>query len=144
MSIASASSQQSQQSHQSSTPPNFLTEGDYDYQAMDQHRLSLPHPPSDPPSIFLRISMGRFFSEFWIEFKELVQELIHYGRTKTWKKKMLTVIVTVCSLFVFYDLVFGNVIIQYLEHFIHWMTEYSSVAVVAFVGIFVISTRKYY
>lgn len=44
------------------------------------------------------------------------------------------------SVLVFYDLLFGDYIIDRLEHFIQWMTENSTKAVVAFIALFVVST----
>ena len=90
-----------------------------------------------PPS-----SLRQFFHEFWLEFQSLLVELLEYGRTKSWKKKLLTVLLCVASILVFYDLLFGDFIVSHLEHFVHWMANHSASAVVAFVVIFVISTRK--
>jgi hypothetical protein len=82
-------------------------------------------------------------TEFWTELKSLAYELIEYGRQKTWKKKVLTVLLCVSSVLVFYDLIFGGYIISWLETFVTWMTFHSIMAVFAFVSIFVVSTREY-
>lgn len=80
--------------------------------------------------------------EFFAECKELLMDLIEYGRAKTWKKKLMAVALCLSSLLVFYDLLFGGYIVQWLRAFILWMAEHSMGAVFAFIGIFVISTRE--
>jgi hypothetical protein len=95
-------------------------------------------PPDQRPS-----NLQEFFSAFWMELGELIRELIQYARAKTWKKKILTVLVSACSILVFYDLFFGDYILQYLEEFIFWMSVHSAIAVLAFVVLFVVATRKY-
>ena len=88
-------------------------------------------------------SLREFFRGFSSEFQSLLEELIQYGKAKSWKKKILTVLVMTTSALVFYDLLFGDYIIDHLEHFVQWMTEHCAEAVVAFIALFVISTRKY-
>ena len=95
-------------------------------------------------NMFVTTSLRPFFRELWVELKELTAELIEYGKTKTWKKKLLTVVVSVASLVVFYDLLFGDIIVDSIEHFVLWMAKHSTLAVLAFVCIFVISTRKWW
>ena len=88
-------------------------------------------------------SLRVFFTAFWVEFRSLVRELIQYTRAKTWKKKICTMLVTGCSLLVFYDLFFGGFIVHHLESFIFWMSVHSSSAVLAFIVIFVVATCEY-
>ena len=88
-------------------------------------------------------SLREFFTAFWVEFRSLVHELIQYTRAKTWKKKIFTMLVTACSLLVFYDLFFGGFIVQHIERFILWMSVHSSSAVLAFIVIFVVATCEY-
>ena len=85
---------------------------------------------------------GSFCKEFWSELKSLLAELIQHNKTKSKKKKFLTVIMIVSSLLVFYDLIFGGTIYGWLASFIHWMAEHEAQAVFAFIGIFVVSTRE--
>ena len=87
-------------------------------------------------------SLREFFQGFWSELQSLTHELIQYSKAKSWKKKVLTVLVMTTSVLVFYDLLFGDYIIDRLEHFIQWMTENSTKAVVAFIALFVVSTCK--
>jgi hypothetical protein len=81
--------------------------------------------------------------EFWNELKSLIKELIEYARYKSWKKKVLTAVVSVASVVVFWDLIFGEHIVSWLEEFVLWMTYHPSEAVFAFVAIFVVSTCEY-
>jgi len=75
----------------------------------------------------------------------LLVDLIRYGKAKSWKKKVLTVILFFISVTVFYDLLFGrqDYIITWLHSFIVWMTTHHTAAVFAFVGIFVVSTLAF-
>ncbi|MGK3740322.1 MAG: hypothetical protein ACI90V_007172 [Bacillariaceae sp.] len=97
--------------------------------------------PLQPTSSF---NKSYRLNEFTIELKYLFKDLIEYGKAKTWKKKLLTVILFICSMVVFYDLIFGkqNYIVTWLHLFIVWMTKHYILSVFAFVGIFVLSTRK--
>lgn len=88
-------------------------------------------------------SLNEFFQDFWTELKALIIELIEYGRKKTWKKKLMTAFLMISSALVFYDLIFGNMIIGILEDFVFWMTSNPTFAVAAFVAIFVVCTRKF-
>jgi hypothetical protein len=78
--------------------------------------------------------------EFWNELKSLIKELIEYARYKCWKKKVLTAVVFIASVLVFWDLIFGGYIVLWLEEFVLWMTHHSIEAVFAFIAIFVVST----
>eukprot|EP00535_Pseudo-nitzschia_heimii_P010677 CAMPEP_0197179884 /NCGR_PEP_ID=MMETSP1423-20130617/4691_1 /TAXON_ID=476441 /ORGANISM="Pseudo-nitzschia heimii, Strain UNC1101" /LENGTH=437 /DNA_ID=CAMNT_0042629871 /DNA_START=250 /DNA_END=1563 /DNA_ORIENTATION=+ len=82
---------------------------------------------------------------FKTELKDLAADLIEYGKAKTWKKKILTVIFCLISMLVFFDLLFGrqDFIITWLHSFIVWMTTHHTAAVFAFVGIFVVSTLAF-
>jgi hypothetical protein len=97
--------------------------------------------PLQPTSSF---NKSYRLNEFTSELKFLFKDLIEYGKAKTWKKKLLTVIMCICSMVVFYDLLFGkqNYIVTWLNLFIVWMTQHHTQSVFAFVGIFVLSTRK--
>ncbi|KAL3920397.1 MAG: hypothetical protein SGILL_003285 [Bacillariaceae sp.] len=99
-------------------------------------------PPSrnknNPPRI-LTPKQTRF-QEFWAELKDLIVDLLEYCRAKTWKKKLLTVLLCIIFVLVFYDLIFGHYIIQWLHAFIVWMTSHLTWAVLAFVAIFVVAT----
>lgn len=85
------------------------------------------------------------FREFTTELKYLFSDLIEYGKAKTWKKKILTVLLCLISMLVFYDLLFGkqDYIVTWLHSFIVWMTTHHTAAVFAFVGIFVLSTLAF-
>jgi hypothetical protein len=89
------------------------------------------------------VTMESPLKEFWNELKSLIKELIEYARYKCWKKKVLTVVVSVASVLVFWDLIFGEYIVSWLKEFVLWMTYHSSAAVFAFVAIFVVSTCEY-
>jgi hypothetical protein len=82
------------------------------------------------------------FQEFSEELKELVQDLLEYTKAKTWKKKCMAVLLCLSSVLVFYDLIFGKYIIEWLHTFILWMSVHSIEAVFAFIGIFVVATCK--
>jgi uncharacterized membrane protein YdjX (TVP38/TMEM64 family) len=84
-------------------------------------------------------------TEFTTELKYLFADLVEYGKAKTWKKKILTVLLLIVSMLVFYDLLFGrdDYIVTWLHAFIVWMTTHYAAAVFAFVGIFVLSTLAF-
>uniref|UniRef100_A0A7R9ZU85 VTT domain-containing protein n=1 Tax=Pseudo-nitzschia arenysensis TaxID=697910 RepID=A0A7R9ZU85_9STRA len=88
---------------------------------------------------------GSRWQEFKEELKSLFVDLVEYGKAKTWKKKILTVLLCVVSVLVFYDLLFGkqDYIVTWLHSFIVWMTTHHAAAVFAFVGIFVVSTLAF-
>ena len=88
---------------------------------------------------------GLRWKEFKEELKSLFADLVEYGKAKTWKKKILTVLLCVVSVLVFYDLLFGkqDYIVTWLHAFIVWMTNHAAAAVFAFVGIFVVSTLAF-
>jgi hypothetical protein len=70
-------------------------------------------------------------------------ELIEYARhNKCWKKKVLTVCLSLSSVLVSTDLIFFGYIVSLLEEFVMWMTYHSVTAVFAFMCIFVVSTRE--
>jgi len=83
--------------------------------------------------------------EFTTELKSLLVDIIEYSKAKTWKKKLLTVVLFVISTLVFYDLFFGrqDYIVSWLHSFVVWMTTHHALAVFAFVGIFVVSTLAF-
>lgn len=119
-----------------------------DYQAMEMEDPTLilrqmSSAKIDDMSAFQRpTSLRDFFKAFTEEARELLQELIEYSKAKTLKKKLLTVLVSVSSMLVFYDLLFGKIIITYLQHFILWMSNHHATAVLAFVALFVVATCK--
>ena len=80
--------------------------------------------------------------QFWDELKDLIKDLLEYGKAKTWKKKILAVTLCCSSVLVFYDLIFGHFIVEWLHAFMVWMTQHTAYAVLAFVAIFVVATRK--
>ena len=90
-------------------------------------------------------AIGMRWNEFKAELKSLFVDLVEYSKAKTWKKKILTVLVCAISGLVFYDLLFGkqDFIITWLHAFILWMTTHHAAAVFAFVGIFVLSTLAF-
>ncbi|VEU37421.1 unnamed protein product [Pseudo-nitzschia multistriata] len=92
-------------------------------------------PPTEPTR----------WQEFTTELKSLLVDLIKYGKAKTWKKKILTAVLFVVSVLVFYDLFFGkqDFIVTWLHAFVLWMTTHQASAVFAFVGIFVLSTLAF-
>jgi hypothetical protein len=102
-----------------------------------QHHPNPQHQPQqpqeDPPSRR---------QELFAECGDLFLDLLQYGRAKTWKKKLMTLTLCLSSLYVFYDLLFGGNIVVWLRAFILWMADHSIVAVFAFIGIFVVSTRE--
>ena len=77
------------------------------------------------------------------EVCDLFHELVHYTKTKSWKKKVLTVVVCASSLFVFADLLFFGNIRRWLDAFIFWMGDHIVEGIVAFIGLFVVTTRTY-
>ena len=98
-----------------------------------------PTAPSD------NLASATPLKEFTREFKSLLADLIEYSRAKTWKKKVLTVILFILAALVFYDLFFGNhnFIVTWLHSFVIWMTTHHTASVFAFVGIFVVSTLAF-
>ena len=98
-----------------------------------------PTAPSD------NLASATPLKEFTREFKSLLVDLIEYSRAKTWKKKVLTVILFILAALVFYDLFFGNhnFIVTWLHSFVIWMTTHHTASVFAFVGIFVVSTLAF-
>ena len=83
------------------------------------------------------------WKECWDEIKSLLLELSEFNRKRNWKKKLLTVVIILSSILVFYDLIFRRDIQHWLTRFLEWMTVHPNGAVLAFILIFVISTRKY-
>jgi len=75
------------------------------------------------------------------EFCDLFRELVNYGINKSWKKKVLTVLVCSSSFLVFADLLFFGNIVNWLQAFILWMGNNIVAGIFAFIGIFVITTR---
>lgn len=141
---ASASQMNHQGTTSTSTPAASLIEGHYRSLSDDQQLILDPNQPSARLEDMSHrpTSLHEFFRDFWIELQELVQELAFYGKNKTWKKKIMAVLLLVSSVLVFSDLLFGDFIYTHLEHFIHWMASHAATAVLAFVGIFVLSTRE--
>lgn len=84
------------------------------------------------------------FQEFSQELSELIQDLMEYTKAKTWKKKVMAVVLCLSSVLVFYELIFGHLIIEWLHTFILWMSLHSIEAVFAFLAIFVVATCKYW
>jgi hypothetical protein len=82
------------------------------------------------------------FQEFSKELSELVHDLLEYSKAKTWKKKCMALTLCLSSVLVFYDLLFGEYIVHFLQIFILWMSVHSIEAVFAFVGTFVVATCK--
>mmetsp|Transcript_4455 Transcript_4455/g.8198 ORF Transcript_4455/g.8198 Transcript_4455/m.8198 type:complete len:398 (-) Transcript_4455:2365-3558(-) len=74
------------------------------------------------------------------EICDVLHELLEYGKNKSWKKKILTVIVFCSSILVFYDLLFVGNISKWIESFILWMGDHIVEGIVAFIGIFIITT----
>ena len=91
------------------------------------------------------VALGMRWEEFKAELKSLFWDLVEYAKAKTWKKKILTVLVFLVACWVFYDLLFGrqDFIITWLHAFIVWMTGHQMAAVFAFVGIFTLSTLAF-
>jgi hypothetical protein len=112
----------------------------------NNHSDGIDNNTSNTPPLQTTSSFNKSYrlNEFTSELKFLFKDLIEYGKAKTWKKKVLTVIMCICSMVVFYDLLFGkqNYIVTWLNLFIVWMTQHHTQSVFAFVGIFVLSTRK--
>jgi hypothetical protein len=77
------------------------------------------------------------------EICDLFRELYQYGKNKSWKKKVLTVIVFCSSILVLHDLIFVGNIYIWLQEFILWMGDHIVEGIFAFIGIFVITTRAY-
>lgn len=75
------------------------------------------------------------------EFCDLFHELVHYGKNKSLKKKILTVVVCASSLLVFADLIFFGNIVIWLQNFILWMGNNIGAGIFAFIGLFVVTTR---
>lgn len=81
-------------------------------------------------------------AELWYELKDLTVELIDYVRYRSWRKKLLTGFLIACAGLVFYDLIFGNYIVNWLAVFVAWMVENPVLGVFAFIATFVVATRK--
>lgn len=78
------------------------------------------------------------------EFCDLFHELLNYGKNKSWKKKVLTVVVCASSFLVFADLLFFGNIARWLQAFILWMGNNIILGIFAFIGLFVVTTRTSY
>jgi hypothetical protein len=83
-------------------------------------------------------------SELWLELKDLFIELIDYIKYRCWKKKLLTVFFAICACLVFYDLLFGKHIVHWLTEFVVWMKENPVAGIFAYIGIFIVATRKFF
>lgn len=93
---------------------------------------------------FWRAPTRTKWQRFKAEVCEVFHELLQYGKNKSWKKKVLTVIVCGSSILVFYDLLFVGNIAKWLVNFILWMGDHIVAGIFAFIGIFVITTRAYF
>jgi uncharacterized membrane protein YdjX (TVP38/TMEM64 family) len=74
------------------------------------------------------------------EIRDLFHELVTYAKTKSWKKKVLTVLVSSSSLLVLVDLIFFGNIVHWLRDFILWMRTHIIQGIFAFIGLFVFTT----
>ena len=108
-----------------------------------------PPPTTNPTTMTTKMKKNfehnNKFDSFRLELMDLIKDLIQYGRQKTWKKKILTMILCTSSLVVFYDLLFNkpSFIISKLHEFVVWTMIHPHLAVLAFIITFVISTRTY-
>lgn len=99
--------------------------------------VHIDKPPQDVYIIHKQTKWQRCKAEIC----DVFHELLEYGKNKSWKKKILTVIVFCSSILVFYDLLFVGNISKWLESFILWMGDHIVEGIVAFIGIFIITTR---
>lgn len=72
--------------------------------------------------------------------KHIIFELIDYMRFRSWKKKLLTVIVFCTSVLVIVDMFFFGYINSWLEGFFKWMARHSIAGLFAFMALFVVGT----
>lgn len=72
--------------------------------------------------------------------KHIIFELIDYMRFRSWKKKLLTVIVFCTSALVIVDMIFFGYINSWLEGFFKWMFRHAIAGLFAFLGLFVVGT----
>jgi uncharacterized membrane protein YdjX (TVP38/TMEM64 family) len=98
--------------------------------------VHIDKPPQDVYIIHKQTKWQRCKAEIC----DVFHELLEYGKNKSWKKKILTVIVFCSSILVFYDLLFVGNISKWLESFILWMGDHIVEGIVAFIGIFIITT----
>lgn len=74
------------------------------------------------------------------EIIDVFHEVAHYTSTKSWKKKVLMVMLYTSSLLVLVDLVFFGNIVQWLCDFMLWMQTHVMEGIFAFIGLFIITT----
>jgi hypothetical protein len=114
---------------------------------------SLPSPPS-PQTDYLAMNQDELSEQNIVETtstrqparphdQSLFAELLDFVKHRNWKKKLLTAAIMGSSVCVFVDLIFFGNIQSILIRFLEWMALHTTLAVFAFIAIFVISTRKY-
>lgn len=69
-----------------------------------------------------------------------IWELLNFARHRSWKKKVLTVLIFGTSLYVLYDLLFLNNIRNIITNALEWMTLNPFGAVFSFIIFFVVAT----
>ena len=72
--------------------------------------------------------------------KNFFQELIHFAKHRSWKKKVMTVLIVTTSFYVLYDLIFLGHVQQAIISSLEWCTRNPYGAVFSFLGIFVVAT----
>eukprot|EP00978_Attheya_sp_CCMP212_P038547 scaffold192017_cov55-Attheya_sp.AAC.1 len=101
-----------------------------------------PSSPSSPQTDYLQMDQNEYNAETTrnVHPDSLFVELLEFVKKRNWKKKVLTVFIMVSSLCVFVDLIFFGHIQKILLLFLEWMTTHTTLAVFAFIAIFVVST----
>jgi len=111
-----------------SLPPSNSNGSQSDYVSMDQAKQSERLQTSGAKE-------GQEEEElhfFW--------ELLRFAKNRSWKKKLMTVLIFSSSAYVLIDLVFLGNIMKLIENFLTWMTNHSGAAVGCFLGFFVLAT----
>lgn len=81
--------------------------------------LSISHETS-----YRTMSNTSTIFQFQQELQDLVYELIDFFRNRSWKKKLLTIFMTVCCLYVVMDVLFLGTIVQALHAYGKYLTTH--------------------
>jgi hypothetical protein len=72
-----------------------------------------------------------------------IWEFIQFQKTRSWKKKLLTILVTLSSIYVIVDLIFLGNVQQWINASLRWMTAHPFAASLSFFGLFVVTSLMF-
>jgi uncharacterized membrane protein YdjX (TVP38/TMEM64 family) len=79
-------------------------------------------------------------SQWRTDISHFIVELIHFTRNRSWKKKLLTVVIFGSSVYVLLDLLFLGHVDEFLYECLEWVSEHPASAVACFLLLLIICT----